>query len=114
MSTTIERAGIAWDTHLPEEKFLAHLNNILPASIVHSLHRYVTECVPTGGFLRAVLENDLCNALARINPVTREDYPNLFHDMVQVLYNHAPSNCWGSKEAVAAWLKRGEDKANTP
>jgi hypothetical protein len=58
-----------------------------------SLVRYILDGVIPGGFLQAVLSNDLREACARA------DDQNLFAIPVIVawLYNYAPANCWGSK-----------------
>lgn len=69
-----------------------------------SIDLYVQHRVPTGGFLRAVLENDLRNA---IGSADMDAMDNLKH-IVCYLYNEIPSNCWGNKERVEAWLKSGE------
>lgn len=65
-----------------------------------SLRRYADNKISTGGFLQAVLENDLKEAMGRADIEARE---NLF-DIVSYCYNELPSGCWGNKEKVAAWL----------
>ena len=71
-----------------------------PNNSGESFKRYVEHKVPTGGFLRALLENDLREAFGRA------DYINvgLIQAYVSWMYNNLPSACWGSKENVAAWL----------
>ena len=69
--------------------------------IKESLTRYVENKIPPGGFLCAVLENDLKEACARADDVNRY---RLF-EIVAYCYNHIPSACWGSREAVINWLK---------
>jgi len=72
------------------------------------LDRYMTDHVPTGGFLRAVLENDLRGAAARMSP----DLPNqVLFRLVRLLNNYASAESWGSKEKVAAWLVKGGSDA---
>ncbi len=70
--------------------------------MVESLTKYAQEGRPTGGFLRAVLANDLIEA------ATKADDENalLLLEYARFLYNHMPSDCWGSYEIVAAHLEK--------
>lgn len=65
-----------------------------------SIDRYVSQRIPTGGFLMAVLENNLVEA---IGTADTEAMDNIRH-IVCYLYNEVPSNCWGNKEKVKNWL----------
>lgn len=85
----------------------------MPESLIASLSRYSTEHVATGGFLKAVLENDLCEAVCRADQSNFQLLPVI----VRYVYNELPSPCWGSKEKVAAWLAAGRPpcpKCNIP
>lgn len=73
----------------------------LPASIIHSLKRYQDGHIETGGFLRAVLENDLKEAVGRADTTNQILLPAI----VSHCYNHLRSDCWGSPEKVKAWLE---------
>lgn len=79
----------------------------IPASTKESIEAYVNTRRPTGGFLRAVLSNDLKEACARAD----EDNRRCLFEIVCVLYNYAPSKCWGSPEKVDAWLEGGVRRA---
>lgn len=72
----------------------------VPEHLADGLRDYIVDRIETGGFLRAVLENDLREACARADEVSRA----FLFDIVSFLYNEAPSTCWGSPERVAAWL----------
>ncbi len=63
------------------------------------MDRYVKNAIPPGGFLTAVLSNDLKEAFGRADDI------NLDHmkEIVVYCYNEIPSNCWGSREAMADW-----------
>jgi hypothetical protein len=74
----------------------------LPESLQEGMRLYIEDRVETGGFLRAVLSNDLRTACERADA---ENQRALF-DIVAWIYNNAPSNCWGSTAAVAAWIAR--------
>lgn len=78
----------------PKEKYP------IPKNIKESLERYVKLKIPTGGFLRAVLENDLVEAAGRADDVNLHLIPQI----VSYIYNELPSVCWGSPEKVSAWL----------
>lgn len=70
-----------------------------------ALDRYVNHKIPTGGFLRAVLENDLKEACGRADVTNRY---RLF-EIVNYCYNEIPGSGWGSPENVAAWLNKQKE-----
>jgi hypothetical protein len=72
--------------------------------LIEALERYFNEHIETGGFLRAVLENDLQGAVRRQNPASLSE----LRWLLEMLVDCAPSNAWGSKEAVARWLSESE------
>lgn len=65
-----------------------------------SLDRYIYEGVPTGDFLRAVLENNLRESIGRAD----QDNLTMLPHIVAWLYNEAPSKCWGAPTKVDEWL----------
>ena len=79
---------------------------MIPQRTKEALDRYVSERIPTGHFLQAVLSNNLREALGRADS---ENIIALF-DIVKYCYNEIPSNCWGSPEAVKAWLEKVKEK----
>jgi hypothetical protein len=64
-----------------------------------AIDRWVSDACPMGGFITAVLENDLAMAMGKADKDARE---NLF-DIIKYLWNECPAPCWGSKEKVKAW-----------
>lgn len=66
------------------------------------LNLYFNQGIRPGAFLTAVLANDLQGAVARADPGARELLPQL----VELIYNHAPSIAWGSAQAFDAWRER--------
>jgi hypothetical protein len=79
----------------------------LPEHMRDGARLYIEHGIAPGGFMMAVLENNLAEAFGRA------DYVNT-HCMaswVAWLYNDAPSSCWGSPERVAAWIKLFENKS---
>ena len=55
-----------------------------------------------GGFLRAVLENNLADSFSRADEENRAD----MFEIIKFIYNEIPGNCWGSPEKCDAWEKR--------
>lgn len=79
----------------------------IPEHMHSAVTDYLKRGLEPGDFLRAVLENDLVQAFGRA------DTTNLEHmfDWASFLYNEMPSNAWGSKEKVNAWMAaRREDR----
>lgn len=79
------------------------LDRYIPEHCREGLRFYIARGRPVGDFLRAVLSNSFTDVLAHA------DDTNLFclHGYMLFLYNDAPPDCWGSKEAYGAWCKQG-------
>lgn len=73
----------------------------IPTDTREAIDRYVRDHLEPGGFLSAVLCNDLRGACERADTQNR---PALWH-IVNYLYNQCPANCWGSEARVTAWLE---------
>jgi len=71
-----------------------------------SLDRYINHGIAPGSFLRAVLENNLYNA---INFGDADSLENL-NSICLYIYNYLPGNSWGSKETVRAWVAKFYNK----
>lgn len=76
----------------------------VPEHLRESLVAYVTMHRMTGGFLEAVLANDLSGACARADKNSRV----ALYDIVFWLFNQAPVGCWGSQAKYNAWIKVNE------
>ncbi len=77
-------------------------DGLIPGYTMTTLENYIDRGVPTGGFLRAVLGNDLQEAVARADENNIVALPAI----VGWLSCNAPSACWGSPKLVADWLRR--------
>jgi hypothetical protein len=67
------------------------------------MEEYIMHGRPVGGFLTAVLSNDLVGAFAKADDINAKrmfDYANF-------LYNQAPIPAWGSKEKIEEWMEKG-------
>ena len=66
-----------------------------------SLDRYLNHGIMPGGFLTAVLENNLTETFARADSINSV----LVRDIVQFMYNRLPIGAWGSAERVTEWVE---------
>lgn len=71
------------------------------------LKAYIEQRVEPGGFLRAVLCNNLQEAAGRADIRNRRR----LWEWVGWLYNYAPGTCWGAPEKVESWLS-GEGRGH--
>jgi hypothetical protein len=76
----------------------------VPPSLWDGLIEYVAARRETGSFLKAVLSNDLRDAIMRAD----DDNRYLMRELVEFLIGYVPAPCWGSPAAVAAWLTSKE------
>ena len=75
----------------------------IPNRMMNALQRYIQQRKQPGGFLGAVLENDLIEACGHADEENLRNLPAY----AAYLYNEAPSQCFGSREKVKAWLTGG-------
>jgi hypothetical protein len=75
---------------------------MIPTLLKESFDRYVEYGIPTGDFLKSVLENDLMGAFGRADILNRV----ILFDICVYVYNELPRECHGSREAVKNWLAR--------
>ena len=76
---------------------------MIPQSTRDAIDRYVNDHCPIGGFLKAVLSNDLVASFGRADEENRK----ALFEIVSYVYNEIPSNCWGSPEKVTKWIAAG-------
>lgn len=79
----------------------------IPEHMQDGLRRYITDGIPPGDFLQAVLMNDLKGAFSQADHINR---PRIYN-FLMFLYNYAPSPCWGSREKYLAWM--GDDEQDS-
>jgi hypothetical protein len=73
----------------------------LPEDTQASIDRYVQHGIPTGGFLEAVICNDLHQAINRAD----ETHMPIIPAIVGYLYAHCPSQCWGRPTSFREWIE---------
>lgn len=71
----------------------------VPLHLRAGLMRYFVDRILPGGFLQAVLCNDLEQTVSRAAPGAVATLPAL----VAFLMATAPADAWGSRDAVLAW-----------
>lgn len=76
---------------------------LIPGHMHEGLKAYVMKGLPPGGFLTAVLSNDLKEACGKADSINR----HAIFQWVQFLHNDAPALCWGSPDRVEAWIAAG-------
>lgn len=81
---------------------------MFPERTKQTIDDYVERGYQPGGFVTAVLENNLVDA------VSRADRENLEHlkEICQYVYWNIPADCWGSKAKVKDWLKNKREKVS--
>ena len=75
----------------------------LPESLRAGARRWVEDHVAPGGFLCAVIRNDLSEAVA----LADDNNLPLLPEIVRWFYNEAPGPCWGSVHALDEWRAAG-------
>jgi hypothetical protein len=83
---------------------LARGLTLVPSGSRRGLLDYVRYGVPTGAFLRSLLENNLALACRRADAI------NAVHLCAYVTFldDYVPAEAWGSPAAVEAWIDRGQ------
>ena len=73
---------------------------MIPRHTLGGIKRYVENRIPPGGFLTAVLENNLRKSFGQADKENRE----ALFEIVCHCYKELPYDCWGSPEKVKNWL----------
>lgn len=74
----------------------------IPTNLLVALYNWGKFGYDCGGFLTAVLGNDLVGAVSRADHISIKLIP----DIVKYIYNELPTGCWGSPETVKRWAER--------
>lgn len=81
--------------------------HLIPEHMRDGVRNYFYHGYHPGGFLTAVLENDLMGALAKADDINRYALPKYG----EFLFNFVPAGSFGSSERVDAWLASFETEA---
>tara|TARA_R110000824_G_scaffold8899_1_gene40336 strand:- start:1985 stop:2362 length:378 start_codon:yes stop_codon:yes gene_type:complete len=94
-----------WIVEMLDEGLKSSFYDELPTTMLPSLYRYVVEGKRPGGFLTAVIENDLMAAVSRADASNLKALPV----WAKFFYNCTPSECFGSVEKMREWCKAREE-----
>ena len=73
----------------------------IPDHMHAAITQYVLDHRRPGGFLTALLKNDLFTAVPLADSANRKALP----DWVILLYNYCPADCYGNPDVVEHWLE---------
>ncbi len=82
--------------------------NGLPEHMQDAARGYIEEGLHPGGFLLAVLENNLVDAFGRADDVNRVS----LSAWTSWLMWDIPANAWGSKDKIKAYVKAIQEERN--
>lgn len=73
----------------------------IPKRTLETIDDYVKHGFEPGGFVRAVLENNLALSFGAADEHNRA----ALFEIVQYIYSKVPNDAWGSPEIVNDWIK---------
>lgn len=81
--------------------------SVIPENLKDGIENYLIHRLKPGGFLSAVIRNDLFGAVGRADTESL----NCLLLIVRWFYNRAPSVSHGSSSAMSRWLNRVENES---
>jgi len=75
----------------------------IPDYMEDGIENYINYGLEPGGFLTAIICNDLKSAVMRADGQNIGNIPAY----VAYFYNHAPIDCWGSYDLMVKWCEKG-------
>lgn len=87
----------------------AKADEFIPDYMQGGLKRWIEYGIAPGGFLCALLKNDLAEACGLADSTNQTN----LHNYVTYLYNYAPQGCWGSVENFNEWSQMHVEKLKT-
>jgi hypothetical protein len=80
--------------------------DLIPEVCRKDMSRYIVDGVRPGGFLFAVLTNDLCRTYLYLDDINRDR----IGDYITFLTQYAPPNCFGSRAKVEEWIEDASER----
>jgi hypothetical protein len=71
-------------------------------STLDAINRYAKDHCPVGGFLYAILSNNLTERFAMADEENKRD----IEEILQYCYWNIPAICWKTPEKVEKWLNK--------
>jgi hypothetical protein len=87
-----------------------YMGESIPGYMHEGIVNYLTQGVPSGSFLMAVLSNDFSGA-CRAADMTNMTLMHVYHAF---LYQKAPAGSWGSVDKVSQWIAARGEHAEEP
>lgn len=87
-----------WHEQLPRIDY-----TLLPNHIRNAVRLYIEHGIAPGGFLQAVICNDLRMAYITADTTNR----SRLSDIVKFFFEVAPASCWGSFDTMVDWIAQG-------
>ncbi len=78
----------------------------IPARVQNAIDGHVETGCGTGGFVKAVLENNLSQAIGAADP----ECSAILREIVEYVHWEIPGNCHGSVKKVKEWQDKGGEK----
>jgi len=78
--------------------------SMIRPDVVHALDQWAEVGLLPGGFLQAVLSNNLFEAVGRVD----DDNGKVLLYICQYIYNELPAACHGSPQKMKAWAEMKE------
>lgn len=78
----------------------------IPERMMGGIQRYVEHGIEPGGFLTAIIQNNLSQAIGQADTENMKNIPAF----VAYFYNECPIGCWGSKEKMESWIESFKQK----
>lgn len=79
---------------------------MIPQAIKTAIDNWVLNGEAPGGFVNAILKNDLLGAIKSGDP----ESINSLKDIVDYLISGVPADCWGDKNKIVQWAASGGQK----
>lgn len=78
----------------------------IPERMMNGIKNYVNNGVEPGGFLKAVISNNLFEAVGKADDENIQNLPAF----TAYFYNETPSECYGSKEKMNNWIQKQQKR----
>jgi hypothetical protein len=102
-----ERFAAEFQARMAERraKWPDYVKHTIRDEILEGIDRWVLTGTDVGGFLSAVLRNDLLEAMERAD----ENNSAHLREIVTYIYNECPIHCWDGRDKGRAekWMERG-------
>ena len=76
-------------------------NFYIPERMMGGIKRYIENGIVPGNFLKAVIQNNLSEAIGQADVENLKNIPAY----IGYFYNETPLSCWGSKKKMEKWVK---------